>query len=156
MRKALFKKLRERAAARLKSNAGETLAEVLISMLIAALALTMLASVISSTARVINRSKEKMNEYYAASDALAKRSGGGLTSVSNGDLGITIYITTPSEDKEKIGLKAGVTYVYSGLQYELSGGKPITAYWVSSVTTGGSTEPEPDPDPDGGPGGDTP
>jgi len=50
---------------KLHSQAGESIAEVLIAVLISALALTMLAGMISSTVRMVNAGKEKMNTYYA-------------------------------------------------------------------------------------------
>lgn len=59
-----MKKLRVRLSSKLKSTAGESIAEVLIALLIAALALTMLASVISTSARIITSSKAAMNTYY--------------------------------------------------------------------------------------------
>ncbi len=55
---------------KLKSEAGESLGEVLIALLIAALALTMLASVISTASGVINRSKMAVDRYDAATNEL--------------------------------------------------------------------------------------
>ena len=55
---------------KLKSEAGESLGEVLIALLIAALALTMLASVITTASSIINRSKTAMDRYYAATNGL--------------------------------------------------------------------------------------
>lgn len=60
----------KRLAAKLKSDAGESLAEVLISLLIAALAMTMLASAISSTVKVVNRSREATSAYYEEAEDL--------------------------------------------------------------------------------------
>ena len=55
---------------KLRSQAGETIAEVLVSLLISALALTMLASMITATVSMVTRSKEKMKEYYENGEAL--------------------------------------------------------------------------------------
>ena len=55
---------------RLRSQAGETIAEVLVAMLISVLALTMLAVMISSTLSMVNKSKLKMNDYYDANRIL--------------------------------------------------------------------------------------
>ena len=55
---------------RLRSQAGESIAEVLVAMLISVLALTMLAVMISSTLSMVNKSKLKMNEYYDANRVL--------------------------------------------------------------------------------------
>ncbi len=70
-----MKRLAERIRKKLKGNAGESLAEVLIALLIAALALTMLASVITSTSRMLTRSKEKMQKYDQANAAVAGMNG---------------------------------------------------------------------------------
>ena len=63
--------LKNKIRKKLKSEAGESIAEVLISLLIAALALTMLASVISSSASIITNSKKKLSDYYAANEELS-------------------------------------------------------------------------------------
>ncbi len=65
----------KKLAAKLKSNAGESLAEVLVSLLIAALAMTMLASAISSTARIVTSSKAAASEYYEKAEELIDLSG---------------------------------------------------------------------------------
>ncbi len=66
-----MKKLRASLSKKLKGNAGESIAEVLIALLIAALALTMLASVITTAARTITKSKEQMDAYYTANEWLS-------------------------------------------------------------------------------------
>jgi len=53
-----------------RSQAGETIAEVLVAMLVSVLALTMLAVMISSTFSMVNKSKLKMNDYYDANRVL--------------------------------------------------------------------------------------
>ncbi len=65
-----MKKLKSCLSKKLKGNAGESIAEVLIALLIAALALTMLASVITTAARTITRNKKQMDAYYAANEWL--------------------------------------------------------------------------------------
>lgn len=90
-----MKKMKAAIAGKLKGNKGETLAEVLISMLIAALALTMLAYAITSTARIVNKNKKKMELYYQANDA------------------ITAYETELSESSEISGLVSSGDDAYS-------------------------------------------
>ncbi len=51
---------------RLRSKSGESIAEVLVALLIAALSLTMLAVMISSTVRMVETGKAKMTDYYDA------------------------------------------------------------------------------------------
>ena len=60
---------------KLRSQAGETLAETLITVLIIAVAMTMLAGMISATASMVKTSENKMKEYYQGSAALETFSG---------------------------------------------------------------------------------
>lgn len=69
-----MRKLKAKITSKLKGSAGESLAEVLIALLIAALALTMLASVISTSARIITQSKAKMKDYYDRNNVLESQS----------------------------------------------------------------------------------
>ena len=66
-RKRLFRK----AGDRLRGQNGDSIAEVLIALLISSLALVMLASMISSATRMITGSKSKLNEYYEAANAVS-------------------------------------------------------------------------------------
>lgn len=50
---------------KIRNTHGESIAEVLIALLISALALLMLATMISSTMKMVTKSKEKMESYYA-------------------------------------------------------------------------------------------
>ena len=56
---------------KLSGNQGDSIAEVLIALLISSLALVMLASMITSSSKMIISSKTKMEEYYSSSGALA-------------------------------------------------------------------------------------
>lgn len=90
------KKWKTVLAAKLKSNAGESIGEVLVALLIAALALTMLASVIYTSSRMINESKTMLGEYYTANQDLEKRTGDDakaltVTSVDGADSS-TVYL----------------------------------------------------------------
>ncbi len=55
---------------KLHSKAGESIGEVLVALLISALALVMLASMITSSSRMIQNSRVKMEEYYRANSIL--------------------------------------------------------------------------------------
>ena len=52
---------------KLHSRSGETIAETLVALLIAAIALTMLAGMITATANLVKTSENKMDEYYKKS-----------------------------------------------------------------------------------------
>ena len=54
----------------LKSQAGETISEVLIALLISSIALVMLASMISATNSMVGKSNRKMEEYYSKNENL--------------------------------------------------------------------------------------
>ena len=56
---------------KLKRSRGEALAETLAALLIAALALTMLAAVISSTGKILQKSQGKLEAYDQENDRLA-------------------------------------------------------------------------------------
>ena len=66
--------------ARLRSRAGESIAEVLVSLLISSLALVMLAGMISAAARMVTRSREAFtgaNGYVVMENKLASHTGTG-------------------------------------------------------------------------------
>lgn len=65
--------MRELALNKLKSNSGESIAETLVAVLIAAFALLMLAGTINTSSNLITRSQETMNDYYAKNNAVEER-----------------------------------------------------------------------------------
>lgn len=101
---------------KLNSQAGETITEVLVSLLIAALALTMLAGMISSTVSLVTRSKETMNRYYEGNAKLEQHSDGEPATVTikstNGEVmetpGIILYENPVFKSEEK------TIYAYAG------------------------------------------
>lgn len=62
-------------AKKLRRQTGETIAETLVALLIAAVALMMLAGMISSTLNIVSASKTTMEAYYDAGAALEQQSG---------------------------------------------------------------------------------
>lgn len=56
--------MKKRITARLRSKAGESIAETLVALLISALALVMLAGAISSAARIIKESNVAAENMY--------------------------------------------------------------------------------------------
>jgi len=71
--------LKKRMGRKLRSNAGESIGETLVALLISALALVMLAGAISSTANMITTSDAKMGEYYDGDDILVQQAASGGT-----------------------------------------------------------------------------
>ncbi|MBQ6479683.1 MAG: hypothetical protein IJI45_01065 [Anaerolineaceae bacterium] len=62
--------MKKRMIDKLKHTCGETISEVLVALLISSLALVMLASMITSTSKMVTTSKSKMDEYYTANTEL--------------------------------------------------------------------------------------
>ncbi len=62
--------MKELMIRKLRSDAGETITEVLVSLLISAIALAMLASMIQASANMITTSKDKLGLYYDANNNL--------------------------------------------------------------------------------------
>lgn len=108
------------AKKKLHSQAGETIAETLISTLIAALALVMLAGAISSAANMINTSKTVMEKYYSETAKMGNPNEGTLTVTLDG---VELFDNFN---------KPMIRYAING---EI-GNRPVVTYSVSPVTGG--------------------
>lgn len=64
---------------KIRSRAGESLAEVLVALLVATLALMILAGMITSTTSIVKASESKMGDYYAENAKLENISGTNTT-----------------------------------------------------------------------------
>ena len=107
-----MKKRLHTLGAKLKSRAGDSLAEVLIALLISALAIVMLANMIVVSTTMVNRSKDYFDTYYKANNVLSAHGGGdatGTVSLKNGensvylvgntsDTAITYHVNTSAPD----------------------------------------------------------
>ena len=93
--------IREKLKKKIGSRAGESIAETLVALLIAALALVMLAGAITAASNMITVSKAKMDDYYKN---------------NKGDDGIVKMITDP----------ASSTNVTSGTITMTDTGGPLT------------------------------
>ena len=120
-----MKKLRVRLSSKLKSTAGESIAEVLIALLIAALALTMLASVITTSARIITSSKAAMNEYYQERN--------GLDAGTSASGSLTLQIIKTGDSSGTVILKEGQSASFTVNSYSISDAvtvnTPVVAYY---------------------------
>ena len=85
---------------KLNSRKGESIGEVLVALLISALALVMLASMITASTRMIQSSRDKLNEYYLANNTLTDRpetgSGSGTVTIKEG--GAVVKLDVGSTD----------------------------------------------------------
>ncbi len=119
-----MKRLRASLSNKLKGNAGESIAEVLIALLIAALALTMLASVISAAAKMITESKEKVSQYYAAND--------NLTAHTPVDESSYWTVTVKNASNAAVKLTNAASESSITVRYNVNNvlsNKPVVAFW---------------------------
>ncbi len=79
---------------KLRSRCGESIAEVLIALLIAALGLTLLAAMITSASRMIRMSKQNMEAYTATQNALVSRPSASINDVITVDSGKKATVST--------------------------------------------------------------
>ena len=77
---------------KLSSQAGESIAETLLALLISALALLMLSGAVSAGMRMVTSSSQLMQKYYDGNNSLVKREG---TSV---EYNITVSGLLPKDD----------------------------------------------------------
>ncbi len=99
---------------KLKSNSGESIAETLVAVLIAAVALLMLAGTVNTASNLISNSQDKLKQYYEANNNLEQRNGGTLgKKVTISGAGTLLdgnsYSATTYENNE---LKSGAVIAY--------------------------------------------
>lgn len=66
----IWTELKKRVKSKLTRQDGDSIAEVLIALLISSLALVMLASMITSSAKMITGSSKVINDYYTAMNSI--------------------------------------------------------------------------------------
>lgn len=71
------KRILTRMNEKLKSKSGESISEVLVALLISALAIVLLASMIAASTNMVMKSKSKMKDYANAENSIVERSGDG-------------------------------------------------------------------------------
>ena len=124
-----MKGIKKRIAGKLKNTAGESLAEVLIALLIAALAMAMLATAISSTAKIVTQSKATMKNYYNGNTALDTASSGGTRS----EVTVIIPGTEPPRGVQLTDeASADGTFIVNTFQNAYSTKVPVVFYKLSS------------------------
>ena len=89
-----------------RAQAGETIAETLVALLISALALTMLAGSITSSAKLVQKSRDKLDAYYTSNEE-----DGVITMKSGGSAGtVTIKEETTDVSNKLSDQTIGITY----------------------------------------------
>ena len=114
----------DRIMKKINSQAGETIAEVLVALLISSVALVMLAGMIASTTNLVTRSKSKMEAYYKANERLEKQD-------ETADVSFSIQIS--DEDNTVISVQ---TVNIPGFKNEVLG-KPVYAYGKTPTVNNG-------------------
>lgn len=70
-----MKRLIHNIRKKLASRRGESLGEVLVALLVSALAITMLAGAIAASSRMVLRSRDAMQDYYTFTNGLSAGEG---------------------------------------------------------------------------------
>jgi len=91
---------------KVRSRSGESIAEVLVSLLIAALAMLLLAGMINASSNLITKSRAKMQEYYDANNAIVQQSSSG----TNGTATLTEVDTDGNTVSNGVLQSIDVTY----------------------------------------------
>lgn len=115
---------------KLKSQGGETLAEVLIALLISALALTMLAGIISASGKIVLGSMDKMKTYLQAENQIVSYDAEDPVSSAEGT--ITLHIKKNGADatyrltEQNTGTAVDIVFYKS----DVLGKIPVVSYKV--------------------------
>lgn len=117
-------KIKKAAEKKICSNAGDSIAEVLIALLIAALALVMLASMITASANMITRSKTYMNTYYTNCNTLNSGPGD-----FEGNLTLTLSATNAGNNSVGIATQQ-YSASYNKVSYQ---NKDIVSFWKGAL-----------------------
>ena len=121
--------MKNKLQTKLRQCCGESIAEVLVALLISTLALMMLAGMISATQSMVESSDTTLNKYYAMNGGIATPASsasysGGTASISSRS--ITINVTESGS--------SGSSFSYSGSATcyinDTIGGKPVIAYYA--------------------------
>ena len=101
---------------KLKSSSGESIAETLVSVLIAAFALLMLAGTINTASNLITKSQDTLKQYYTANNKLERGEEGPSTTTKN--------VTITGDD----GRLSGNSYLATVYQNDVLGSGTVNAY----------------------------
>ena len=100
---------------KLKSNTGESIAETLVAVLIAAFALLMLAGTINTASSLITKSQDTLDEYYRANNAMTTRNSTGTTGtfeIKDGETSIISCSVSVYSNASKLGEDRVSAYDY--------------------------------------------
>ena len=112
--------MKEKIYNKILSNSGESIAETLVALLIAALGLVMLAGAVTASFNIVKNSKDKMTEYYDESESLISSN---LSDLSSGKAIVEKNVGVSSEIIQEIPIKYGVITVF--------GDSPVVYFEIS-------------------------
>lgn len=116
---------------KLQSKRGESLAEVLVALLVSTAGIMMLAGMITSATNMISKSRNAMNDYYERNNYLETHTNGSGISVGSG----TVFLKDSAGDTGDGNKIADVSYYINE-----QGNERAIAYAKDT------TEADPDPD----------
>lgn len=109
---------------KVRSRSGESIAETLIALLISCLALLMLASMITSSARLVTKSRNLMETYYSNNNVLENHEGTGAGS-------LTVTIKPKNDNQSSSQLQKSFTAKY--YKNDTVSSKPVISYEIVST-----------------------
>ena len=123
--------MKHRIKKKLASQAGESIGETLVALLISALALVMLAGAVSAGMRVVTNSKDKMDEYYKVNNAVVARETSAPTVKGTAAPGFSRNTLTVTVNKL---LPSGTIPPANYWKNETLGGVPVVVYSLPTPT----------------------
>lgn len=113
---------------KLRSNAGESISETLVALLISALAIVMLAGAIAASSRIVTSSRNKLNTYYNGNEVLVRLNMGSETDIAvNSGSNHHIKITAGTENIESRNIDYFENHAFEK--------NKVIAYKLSAPTT---------------------
>ena len=121
---------------KISQTSGESIAETLVAVLIAAFALLMLAGTVNTSTNLVTKSRKVLKEYYEANNVLEKRNGS------------SEYVK-PINSNSSVTLSESGNAIYqwpvSGYKNNRINSKPVIAYWKKDETMDSGIVPSADP-----------
>lgn len=129
---------------KLKNSRGETLVEVLVSVLVCALSITLLAGAVTASANIDLRAQAADTEYYTALSKAERQS----RTPAGGSSEADTYNSLPGETKVSVTSGGG-----GSVEIEPDATSKLYFYGTERLLSYAIDKPEPAPDPGTGGGG---
>ena len=129
---------------KLRNSRGETLVEVLVSVLVCALSITLLAGAVTASANIDLRAQAADTEYYTALSKAERQS----RTPAGGSSEADTYNSLPGETKVSVTSGSG-----GSVEIEPDATSKLYFYGTERLLSYANDKPEPAPDPGTGGGG---